>query len=99
MSMSILHQALKVAEDRATQARLELEVAKESARKIKEAIKRECPHTHVKIVDREYFEEGRMSSPATWKEQVCSHCGKIVAQGYTQSRTEWGPGESLPVDN
>jgi hypothetical protein len=94
--MSILHQALKAAEDRATKAQLDLDEANDSIRKIKTAIKKECPHTHIKTVDREYFEEGRMSSPATWKEQVCTHCGYVVAQGHTQTRTEWGPGESLP---
>jgi len=50
--------------------------------------KSKCKHpkSKVKIRSNSYFEEGRMSSPWSWKEKYCSVCGAVFAHTYTEER-------------
>ena len=46
---------------------------------LREKRKETCPHEKTKIVDQDYMEVGRMSSPIRWQELVCCRCKKVLA--------------------
>lgn len=66
---------------------------------IREKRKETCKHETTKIVDQDYMEQGRMSSPIRWQELVCCRCKKVLASRAEKSEmSEWSPaaGVKLP---
>ena len=66
---------------------------------IREKRKEACKHEKTKIVDQDYMEHGRMSSPIRWQELVCCKCKKVLAtRGEKSEMSEWSPaaGVALP---
>lgn len=78
-----------------------LEKHHEYERRIKailEKRKEACPHEKTKIVDQDYMEVGRMSSPVRWQELVCCRCKKVLAQrGERSEMSEWSPEEGVTL--
>ena len=48
-----------------------------------------CTHDKTRIRTQSYNEQGRMSGPVSWREEVCCKCGKVVATEETKTATAW----------
>ena len=66
---------------------------------IREKRKETCPHEKTKLVDQDYMEVGRMSSPIRRQELVCCKCKKVLAtRGEKTEMSEWQPEEGVSLN-
>lgn len=56
---------------------------------LKEKRKLTCKHEHTKIINQSHMEEGRMSHPLEWKEEVCCKCKAVLAQSNNTQVQNW----------
>ena len=83
-------------------SRKALEKHHEYERRIKallEKRKETCKHEKTKIIDQDYMEQGRMSSPIRWQELVCCRCKKVLAtRGEKTEMSLWQPEEGVSLN-
>ena len=66
---------------------------------IREKRKDTCTHEKTKIVNQDYMEHGRMSSPIRWQELVCCKCKKVLAtRGEKTEMSAWQPEDDVSLN-